>query len=436
MSFRTSLSGLDAASTDLSVIGNNIANASTNGFKESRAEFVDVFATTFSGVSSSTPGSGVRVASVSQQFAQGNVEFTSSNLDLAINGEGLFILDDDGSSAYTRAGAFSTDRDGYVVDSSGRQLQVFSPNDNGTFNTGSLTSLQLVTSDALPQTTSNITAVLNLDATQAKPDTPTFSKDIADSFNHSTSTTVFDSLGNGFPATMYYVASDPTANEWQVHTYVNDEKITPVGLGLDVNNVQLGSNDEDKFFTINFNSLGTFDDITPNGITPGTLSDNPRISFLGLDMGNDSVEIELTFDYGDTTQFGGDFAVNSLSQDGFASGRLSGLDIDQTGVVFARFTNGQSTQLGAIALASFPNSQGLRQLGGTSWAETFASGDRVLGAPGTAGLGGIQSGALEASNVDIAKQLVSLITSQRNFQANAQAITTQNEIQQAIINIR
>jgi len=422
MSFRTSLSGLDAASTDLSVIGNNIANASTNGFKESRAEFVDVFATTFSGVSSNTPGSGVRVASVAQQFAQGNVEFTSSNLDLAINGEGFFILDDDGSSAYTRAGAFTTDRDGYVVDNSGRQLQVFSPNTNGTFNTGSLTSLQLVTSDSSPQATTAITAVLNLDATQATPATTPFDVTDANTFNHSTSTTVFDSLGNGFPATMYYVASDPTQNEWGVHTFVDGVKIEPVGSNAS------------NFFTIGFDSLGAFEDITPSGA--GAAIAGTGISFTGFGIGNGSANLDLTFDYGATTQFGGDFAVNSLSQDGFASGRLSGLDIDQTGVVFARFTNGQSTELGQVGLASFANSQGLRQLGNTSWAETFASGDRVLGSPGTAGLGAIQSGALEASNVDIAAQLVSLITSQRNFQANAQAITTQNEIQQAIINIR
>jgi len=419
MSFRTSLSGLDAASTDLSVIGNNIANASTNGFKESRAEFVDVFATTFSGVSSNTPGSGVRVATISQQFAQGNVEFTSSNLDLAINGEGLFILDDDGSSAYTRAGAFSTDRDGYVVDSSGRQLQVFSPNDNGTFNTGSLTSLQLVTSDSAPQATTEITAVLNLDATQATPTTIPFDEADANTFNHSTSTTVFDSLGNGFPATMYYVAEDPATNTWDVHTFVNGERITPTAT--------------DSYFSIGFGAAGAFDEITLSG---GTAITGTGISFTGLPLLNGSADLELKFDYGATTQFGGDFAVNALSQDGFASGRLSGLDIDNTGVVFARFTNGQSTELGAVALASFSNTQGLRQLGGTSWSETYASGDRVLGAPGTAGLGSIQSGALEASNVDIAAELVSLITSQRNFQANAQAITTQNEIQQAIINIR
>ena len=173
MSFRTSLSGLDASATDLSVIGNNIANASTNGFKESRTEFADVFATSFTGVSGNTPGSGVRVASVSQQFGQGNVEFTSSSLDLAINGDGFFVLSDNGTNVYTRAGAYSTDKDGFVVDSSGRQLQTFPSNGNGTFNTGNLASLQLSTGDSAPSATTSVEPTLNLDSQQTVPSTYT-----------------------------------------------------------------------------------------------------------------------------------------------------------------------------------------------------------------------------------------------------------------------
>jgi len=430
MTFRTSLSGLDAAATDLSVIGNNIANASTNGFKESRAEFADVFTTSFSGVGSSTPGSGVRVASVSQQFGQGNVEFTSSSLDLAINGEGFFILSDGGTSAYTRAGAFSTDRDGFVTDSSGRQLQTFAANSNGTFNTGSLASLQLSTSDSAPNATTAVTPVLNLDATQTIPSTYStnnpittpgeFSTADANSFSHSTSTTVYDSIGNALPATMYYVLSDKGENEWQVHTFVNGDRL------------ELNTGGDD-FFTLDFDELGVFDDITiAGGNTPVTGS---KITFDGLAVGG-AANMTLTFDYAKTTQFGSSFAVNSLSQDGFASGRLSGISIDDVGVISATFTNGQTTTLGQVAMANFPNTKGLRQLGDTSWAETFAAGDRVVGSSGSSGFGGIQSGALEASNVDIATQLVSLITAQRNFQANAQAISTENEIQTAIINIR
>lgn len=429
MSFRTSLSGLDASAVDLSVIGNNIANAATNGFKESRTEFADVFATSFAGVGSSTPGSGVRVASVSQQFGQGNVEFTSSSLDLAISGEGFFILEDSGSQSYTRAGAFRTDKEGFVVDSSGRQLQTFPANANGTFNTGSLTSLQLSTGDSAPLASSRVEPVLNLNSQESIPsvytvvagaitDPGSFDETNADSFNHSTSTTVYDSLGNDFPATMYYVASNPSLNEWQVHTFVDGNPITVNG--------------GEEYFTMSFDSLGLFDDITTGAgtTTTGSINFDPMVSTVG------AADLSLEFDYSDTTQYGGDFAVNSLSQDGFSSGRLSGISIDGSGVVSATFTNGQSSVLGQVAMANFPSTGGLRQTGDTNWAETFAAGDRVIGSAGTAGFGAIQSGALEASNVDIATQLVSLITAQRNFQANAQAISTENEIQTAIINIR
>jgi len=423
MSFRTSLSGLDAASNDLSVVGNNIANAATTGFKGSRAEFVDVFATTFSGVSGNTPGSGVRVASVSQQFGQGNIEFTSSNLDMAINGEGFFIVSDDGTDTYTRAGAFKTDREGFVIDSSGRNLQVFPANSNGTFNTGTLQSLQLTTTDSPPRATTSVTPIINLNANEEVP-LNTFDPVDADTYNHSTSTTVYDSQGNGFPATMYYVASNPAINEWQAYTIVDGNTLTmtePTGTtGTPVD-----------FFTLTFNGDGSLASTTVDGVADTTR----QVSFDNLGLGNGTEPMALTFDYSDITQYGGDFSIYSLNQDGFSSGRLSGIDIDQNGAVFARFTNGQSDLLGQVALASFPNSGGLNQLGSTSWGETFSSGDRIIGSPGSSGFGALQSGALEASNVDIASQLVNLITSQRNFQANAKAITTEDTIQQAILNI-
>jgi len=427
MSFRTSLSGLDAASTDLSVTGNNIANAATTGFKSSRAEFVDVFATSFSGVSGNTPGSGVRVSSVSQQFGQGNVEFTASNLDMAINGEGFFIVSDDGTDAYTRAGAFTTDREGFVIDSSGRNLQVFPANNNGTFNTGTLQSLQLTTTDSPPNATTSVTPIVNLNANEKVPDNTTFNPLDADTYNHSTSTTVYDSQGNGFPATMYYVAKDPAANTWDAYTYVDGDALTvDVVTGVDTSGADVIVTQES--FELVFDGDGSL--LTANGAPSGQVSFN---DFTGLSNGTDPMA--LTFDYGDTTQYGGDFSIYSLNQDGFSSGRLSGIDIDQNGAVFARFTNGQSDLLGQVAMASFPNSGGLNQLGSTSWGETYSSGDRIIGSPGSSGFGALQSGALEASNVDIASQLVNLITSQRNFQANAKAISTEDTIQQAILNI-
>lgn len=437
MSFRTSLSGLDAAATDLSVIGNNIANASTNGFKASRTEFADIFATSFAGVASNTPGSGVQVASITQEFSQGNVEFTSNSLDLALSGDGFFIVDDGGTSAYTRAGAFSTDKDGFVVDSSGRKLQVFPANyvngEFNSFNTGSLSSLELSTGDSDPQATSSITPIINVDASQDVPTNTTFSPNSADSFNHSTSTTVYDSIGNSYPATMYY-AKTSTPNQWEVHTYVNGG-VVPLDSG-------------DNSFILDFDSGGNFSGASSN--SGATTYTSGNVTFGGFQLLQDqtvafnattnpgigSANLNLSFNYSDATQFGGDFAVNSLNQDGFASGRLSGISVDETGAVSATFTNGQSKILGQVALAKFPNNNGLRQLGSTSWAETFSAGDRVLGAAGTASFGVIQSGALEASTVDIATQLVSLIVAQRNFEANAKAISTENDIQTTIINIR
>ena len=315
MSFRTSLSGLDAASKDLSVVGNNIANAATTGFKGSRAEFVDVFATTFSGVSGNTPGSGVRVASVSQQFGQGNIEFTASNLDMAINGEGFFIVNDDGTDAYTRAGAFSTDREGFVIDSSGRNLQVFPSNSNGSFNTGTLQSLQLTTTDSPPNASTSVTPIINLNANEETP-LNAFDPLDADTYNHSTSTTVYDSQGNGFPATMYYVASNPAANEWQAYTIVDGNTLTmtePTGA----------TGNPVDFFTLTFNGDGSLASTTVDGVVDTTR----QVPFDGLTLGNGTEPMALTFDYAETTQYGGDFSIYSLNQDGFSSGRLSGIDI-------------------------------------------------------------------------------------------------------------
>jgi flagellar hook protein FlgE len=406
MTFRVALSGLNAASTDLEVTGNNIANAGTTGFKESRAEFADVYANSVLGRSSAAAGQGVRVARIAQQFTQGVVEFTSNNLDLAINGEGFFTLaDTNGTQVFTRAGAFSADREGYVVNHAGQRLQVYPATTSAagttTFNTGLVTDLQLPTQPNPPTPTGNIYAALNLDAQQIAP-TAAFNINDPTSFNHSTSIVTYDSLGNDHTATMYFRKDAAPANSWTGHLYV------------------------DGTATGNFNL--TFD-------TGGALSSTPLIGPLTYTPPG-AAAMNLTIEFGDTTQFGGPFSVNSLGQDGFSSGRLSGVDIDADGIVFARYTNGQSSAIGKVALAKFNNAQGLRQTGDTNWVETFTSGNAQLGEAGTSSFGAIQSGALEASTVDIAQQLVNLITAQRNFQANAQVITTADAITQTVINLR
>jgi flagellar hook protein FlgE len=410
MPFRLALSGLNAAQSDLTVTANNIANVATTGFKGSRAEFADLFASTQQGVSATAIGNGVKVSNVSQQFSQGNIDFTDNSLDLAMSGNGFFVINDNGAMSYTRAGAFQVDNDGYVVNSKGQRLQVYPRLSNGGFNTGGLSDLSLNTGVSAPQATSNIDVLLNLPGNAQPPAVATFDPADTSSFNHATSLTIYDSLGAAHTASMYYVKT-ANPNEWQTHLYVDGSEVQGPG-GVTAQ-------------TLNYNDTGEL--VSPAG---GELSWGPYQPATG------SAPINMTFDYRDTSQYGQNFTVNAVTQDGFTTGRLIGIDIDQSGVVQARFTNGRSNALGQIAVANFANPQGLQQLGDTQWAETFASGQAIRGEAGNSGFGIIQAGALEASNVDITSQLVNMITAQRDFQANAQMISTADAITQTIINIR
>jgi len=427
MPFRIALSGLDAASTDLQVTGHNIANAATNGFKQSRAEFADIYANSIQDVSTTSAGRGVRVSRVAQQFSQGNIDFTSSNLDLALNGEGFFTLADaSGNTSYTRAGAYTVDRDGYVVNHTNERLQVFAPiGTSGTnFNTGSTSDLQLPTLSGTPSATTSADVAVNLDSSGAATAAATlFDPTVATSYDNSTSTTVYDSLGTAHTMTMYFRQST-VANEWNVYTTVDGNIVTPT-----TNSTAAPSSAAYPSATLNFDTSGAL--VTGSG----SISATGTLAYNAYPIAG-AAPLNMTFDMNNSTQFGSAFAVNNLTQDGYAPGRLSGVDIDNTGVVSARFTNGQSTALGKVALAKFNNPQGLRQLGDTSWAETYTSGNVQMGEAGTSSFGLVQSGGLENSNVDIAEQLVNLITAQRNYQANAQVITTADTVTQTIINIR
>lgn len=405
MSFTIALSGLNAASDDLSVTANNIANASTNGFKESRSEFAEIFATSSDSVANNVSGSGVRLNNIAQQFNQGNVDFTGNNLDMAITGQGFFTLSDNGSQVYTRAGQFAVDREGYVGDSDGRRLQVYPPLGNGAFNTGGLEDLRLLTDQNSPEATTDITLGVNLPADADIPPNGTFDASDPLSFNHTTSATTYDSLGAAHTTSVYFIKS-ATPNEWETRTFVDGAETGPPQ-------------------NILFDSVGRL--ATPaNGI----ITSPPFPLANGAEDLNFSVDLQLT------TQFGGSYGVNALSQNGFASGRLTGIEVDPSGVVFARFTNGRSDEIGKVALSSFSSLGNLGQIGDTNWVETFGSGDALRGEAGTASFGLIQAGALEASNVDLTEQLVSMINAQRNFQANAQVISTADAITQTIINIR
>lgn len=407
MSFNIALTGLNAASSELAVTANNIANANTTGFKESRAQFADFFLANAYGVSDTAVGGGVRVAKVSQQFTQGAISVTNNSLDLAVSGTGWFTLAKDGAVSYTRSGQFGTDRDGFIVNSSGARLQAYPPVAGATgFDTANLSDVQLSTSDNPPNATTRLNTGVNLPAEATAPVTTPFSAADPSSYNNTTSVTVYDSLGTAHAANLFFVKSGTAPNEWTVHTQIDG---ADVGAGTPVT----------------FNADGSL--ATPAG---GSITLPAHPTTTGADP------VSLTVDLSNSTQYGNTFSVNSLTQDGYATGRLSGIEVTQDGIVQARFTNGQATPLGQIAMANFANPQGLQQLGDTSWGETFASGPVIRGTANSSNFGLIQSGALEGSNVDITKQLVNMIVAQRSFQANAQMISTTDQITQTIINIR
>ena len=401
--FNIALSGLTAASTDLDVVSNNVANADTVGFKSSRAEFADVYSAGAVNLNQSSVGQGVRVDAVAQQFTQGDVTTTGSNLDLAINGNGFFTLQDASGTVYSRNGQFTQDLNGNVVNATGQALQVYPPTANGGFNTGTTTDLNLETAQSAPQATSTGSVILNLPAASTAPALP-FDPTNSSTYNQSTSTTVYDSLGTAQTATFYFVQT-AVPNTWAVHMTVG---------GTVVGGAQ----------NLTFSNTGAV-----NAPVGGALS------FNGFTPTDGSAPMNMTFNFGQTTQFGGDFGVTSIIQNGFATGQLSTVSIDATGIVSAVYTNGRTTQLGQVAMANFPNPGGLKQLGNTNWAATFQSGTVVAGTAGSAGFGSLQSGALENSNVDLTTELVNMITAQRAFQANAQAITTANQNSQTVIGI-
>ncbi len=429
MSFNTALSGLNAAQAELNVTSNNIANVGTTGFKGSRAEFADIFATSSFGSSSTAIGNGTLLANVAQQFGQGNLEFTSNTLDLAVSGEGFFILspsDSNANNLFTRNGEFGVDSNGFVVNNAGARLQVFPVNADGTVTATSISSttpLQLPQTAGVPTTTSLVDIGVNLPANAAVLNPTLFDPLQASTFTQSTSLTVFDSLGESHVVTAYYIKTG--ANTWG--SYYNSTDDAGATLALDIAGGTVGAGGQ-LFNSMTFNNSGVFLSSLPDPIVTSA-----------VDFGNGSSAAgTLTFNYAGngTTQFSSPFTVNVLEQNGFPIGRLTGVEISDTGVVRANFSNGQSTALGKIALARFQNAQGLAQKGNNSWEDTTASGTPLVGEAVTSSFGQIRSGAIEVSNVDLTAELVSLIAAQRNFQANAKSIETENTVTQAIINIR
>ncbi|MGV0951272.1 MAG: flagellar hook protein FlgE [Azonexus sp.] len=416
MSFDTAISGLQAATTDLSVIGNNVANASSIGFKSSRAQFADVYAA--NSAASNAVGMGTRVAGIDQLFTQGSLSLTNNTLDLAIDDQGFFGLSDRGAMVYTRAGAFNTDNNGYIVNANGQRLTGYQPDGLGGVS-GQRGDLRIDTSIAAPMATTQVGTSVNLNSASVRPGTAwPASPFIGDTppatgtYNSSTSVSIYDNLGNSHELALYFVVSD-TPNTWDVHTLIDGITVgaTPATqLPFDANG-----------FLPDANALIQIDAWQPQSPGGGN---------------NGAATQDFTISLAGSTQFGRAFSVESLTQDGATAGQLSRIGIDDSGIITGYYSNNQSKALGQVALYNFSNPQGLTQLGDTAWGESPDSGLAQVGAPGTGSLGSIKSGALEQSNVDVTGELVRLILAQRNYQASAQVIEADNKVTQTILNIQ
>lgn len=445
MSFQQGLSGLNAASKSLDVIGNNISNASTVGFKQAIVEFADVFANSLNGAGGGQVGIGTKVAGIVQQFTQGNVTATNNPLDIAINGNGFFRMSNNGAVTYSRNGQFSLDKNGYIVNGQGAQLTGYAVDSAGVLSTGAAVPININTSDIPPAQTSVIKGILNMDSRSLVPGTQVpvsippvitpvaFNPTDPTSYNSSTSVSVFDSLGNSHVLQTYFVKRDPTiapvpvlpiSAEWDVFGTVDGVLIN--GTGATTNS--LGR--------LSFDNLGKL-----VKATPAFAATDPRAFKVAVPVSSGAVTpingvINIKLDMTGTTQFGSDFSVSTLKQDGYTSGKLSKFTTGKDGTIVGNYTNGKTSVLGQVVLASFTNPNGLQSLGDNQWTETSSSGNSLVAAPTSGGLGALTSSAVEDSNTDLTGELVNMITAQRVYQANAQTIKTQDQVLQTLVNLR
>ncbi len=445
MSFNIALTGLAAAQKDLDVTANNIANVNTTGFKESRAEFADVYASSVFSSGKTKNGDGAQTTMVAQQFHQGSLKFTQNSLDLAITGEGYFAMSEDLASqdyTYTRAGAFKLNQDNFVTDASGNFLQGF-PVDPGTGNTTSLSlstasPIQIPDASGSPRHTSEIYSSMNLDSRAAQPTTTPFDQGDSTSYNSSTSTTIYDSLGEPHVVQLFFVKT-ATANQWEVYGTLDDVQFDTSGTTPTT---------PAPLDTLQFTPSGLPDVTAPANTFPdfdiASTAGTPGTGLSSLLTNGAQFPNNITMNWSDEantankvpTQYASRFEVKALEQDGATVGRLAGIDIGTDGKVVASYSNGDTSFLGQVAMVRFSNSQGLAQVGGTSWKKSLTSGEPIAGEPGSGTLGTINSSALEQSNVNLTNELVDLISAQRNFQANSRALEVNSTLQQNILQIR
>jgi len=410
MSLSTDLSGVNAAQTDIDTVGNNISNVNTTGFKNSDTQFSALYGSALA----TAPGQGVLTQSLAQSFTEGNITLTGKPLDVAINGNGFFELQNNTGVVYSRDGSFHVDNQGHLVNADGSMVMGFSAPASGTggSTSGALQPIQIDQANIAPVATSTLTLGINLPASDGPINTTTnpFSISNPKSYNESTTTTVYDSLGTSRTLTTFFTqaSGSGTPDQWQTHYELTDSSGTFVASGAGP--------------TLTFNSSGQL------------VSGNGTISVNNLPNGAANLSIAESFT--GSSLSGLPFGVNSVANNGSGGGELTGVQIANNGVVSGQYSDGATRVFGTIALANFTDPQGLAPMTGNVWAATAASGLPATGAPGTAALGQLESGALEGSNVDLSTQLVNLIVAQQAYQANVQSINIEQQNFQRLLTIQ
>ncbi len=460
MAFQQGLSGLNVYSKALDVVSNNIANASTVGFKSAQAHFADVYAGALNGSGASQVGIGVGLTAVQQQFTQGNISVTNNALDIAINGNGFFRLQQsvlDQTGYYTRNGQFHLDKNGYIVNSNGGFLTGYNSPDGVNIDSASIVPLTVGTEGIQPRQTgwsSSLDASqgglilgVNLDNRDKKAATIATGSDWTQltpfawnstfntsMYNYSTSARIYDQAGASHTLTNYYVRTGDTgadARTWDVYTVIDNKYLvsaTPTQLEFEPNGTLVG-NAGDYRFELDL-SATVMQDSTTMDLTSDTglnwFAQSPGVS------GN----FAFYLDMGKSTQFGMAYNPDTNIQDGYTAGTLTKLSVDEKGFVVGNYSNGETKLMGQVILAEFNSPNGLQSLGNNMWVETYASGQPTIGTPGAGTRGAVQSGAVEESNTDLTQELVNMIVMQRNYQANAQSIKTQDQILQTLVSLR
>jgi flagellar hook protein FlgE len=416
MSLLVELSGVQAAQTDIDTIGNNIANVSTAGFKGSSADFSDIYASSLIGAAgaSSNPGQGVNTTSISQLFTEGTINQTGDPLNVAINGSGFFQVESTSGVAYSRDGNFQLNNTGNLVTDTGAAVMGYGPSASSSTATqsGPLSPIQISSGDIQAVPTSNLTLNINLPSTDPAINTTAtpFSVNNSSSYDESTTTAVFDSLGVSRTLTTYFtqVSGTGTPDQWATHWQLSDTNGSAVASGAGP--------------TLTFNSAGQ---LTSGS---GTIAIN--------NLPNGAADLSIATQFTGSTLSNLGFGVNGVANDGNGAGQFTGIQIASSGQITGQYSNGLTRNFGTIALANFANPQGLVPVSNNIWQASVSSGAALTGAPGTAALGVLQSGALEGSNVDLSAQLVNLIAAQQAYQANVQGISVEQQNLQRLLTIQ